>query len=334
MEQNLSDNQRRTICRVLFLLLCALPTLATVYFATHQRTAKDWAQILQAELGVDTSIGVVETPRPGEMVFHDVQLKDVTGEVIFVSLKAKVTLGNINEIEFQNPIQINRKGLNGFLKEASARLVKSRADFKPWSVKFQDVQIVDGPDPSFQNQGFYLQDVHVAGRDGQNGIHITASAYGLGAIDFSRAPYGSKYEGQFEIKINTNENAVPCWLAADWFPELKQLGTQAHFKGGAAINSRGGSMYSSLSGSFVGVDLSRMPGINFGYADTSQSIYVQDLQLEDTVWRNGEAMLVLDGYRKVNLKDFILQPAEPVDAPLGGIIRRALREVSSSSAIH
>ena len=330
MEQNLSDNQRRTICRVLFLLLCALPTLATVYFATHQRTPAQWAQLLKAELGVETSIGVVETPRPGEMVFHDVKLYDIGGEKIFESLTAKVSLGNTNEIVFQNPIHITQKGLSDFLKEASARLVKSRADFKPWLVKFQDLQIVDGPDASFENRPLNLQNVYVGSYKGDNGIHIQARAINLGTIDFSRAPYGSKFEGQFEVKIDASETPVPCWLAEAWFPRLKQLGKQAHFEGFVGINSWDRRTNSSLTGKFIGVDLSSLSGFSDRSVDSLQSLVVSDLKLENAVWLNGDAMLVVDGYQFRLPKPDLFGPAKPTTAPFEQIVRQAFREVSNT----
>jgi len=333
MEKNLSDNQRRTICRVLFLLVCALPTFATVYFATHQRTANDWAQLLKAELGVETSIGVVETPRPGEMLFHDVKLYGDDGDVIFESVKAKVLIGNENRIEFQNLIQITRKGLSEFLDEAPARLVKTRANFKPWIVTFQDVEIEDEDDQNFENRPFYLSDVNVVIRSGGNGTHLTASASNLGTIDFSRSPGNERAPvGQLEVRIDTHRNPVPCWLAKDWFPDLRQLGSQAHFSGFAAIHSSDGMASSSLDGDFVGVDLD-IPGIDPEYVDSARSIFLQQLEMEDAVHSSGNAWLVHDDFGQIDLTRYFSQPSNPVDNPLNETMRQALLEVSSSSVI-
>lgn len=103
MNSDLSDNQKRFICRVLFLALCAIPTCVTIYLATHKRTPDQWAQILQAELGIETSIGVVETPLPGQLIFHELKLYDNDSEPIFDSLNATVSLGDVNRIEFRTP---------------------------------------------------------------------------------------------------------------------------------------------------------------------------------------------------------------------------------------
>lgn len=326
MENKLSDNQRRTICRVLFLLVCALPTLTTIYFATHRRSADDWAQLLQAELGVKTYIGVVETPRPDEVVFHHVKFYDNDGKAIFESPNAKVTFGNTNRITFQNSIHIEREGLSHFLKEASGRLVMGRTDLRSWDVSFSDVQIVDGPDPNFESQPFQLQNVNVQISSRGNRRLLSVSAPALGRIDFSRNPGDLNPDefGQFEIVINATQHPIPCWLATDWFPNLKQLGNQAHYAGLAKVSSRGGWSKSSLTGNFVGIDLPY-------FADSAKSIFVNRLRLEDKILKDGEAIAVLADDRQVDLTFFLRQPAEPVANPFNEVMRRASREVLSTT---
>lgn len=328
MRNDLSDNQRRTICRVLFLVVCAIPTLVTVYFATHQRTPDQWAQLLQAELGVETSIGVVETPRPGEMLFHDVKLYDNDGDVIFDSLKAKVTLGNVNQIQFRNPIRIDRKGLSYFLEEAAGRLVNLKTDSKPWNITFQTVEIVDGSDVNFEKQPFHLESVYVGIGNGLQGTQVTVSAEKMGDVKFARA----SNNGQFVVEVNTKQNAVPCWLANEWYPDIKQLlGNQAHFKGVALIYSSEQSSTSALSGKFDRIDLPHMPEFNSNLVAATKSISVDDLVMRDSVFLDGEAMLELDNYQQINLKPYFSLPTEPANAPFNEIIRRAFLEVSSSS---
>ena len=326
MENKLSDNQRRTICRVLFLLVCALPTLATIYFATHQRSADEWAQLIQAELGVKTDIGVVETPRPDEVIFHHVKFYDNVGKAIFESPKAKITFGNTNKVKIQNAIRIQREGLSHFLKEASGRLVLGNTDLKSWDVEFADLQIVDGPDPNFENQPFHLQSVTVQITSRGKRRLLSVAAPGLGAIGFSRNPGDTDPEefGQFEVVINATQHPVPCWLAKDWFPQLKQLGKHAHYAGVAEVNSRGGWSNSSLTGNFVGINLPY-------FDDSAKRIFVNGLQLEDKNLKDGQAIAVLGDDRQVDLTVFLRQPAEPIANPFNEVMRRASLEVLNST---
>lgn len=328
MENNLSDNQRRTICRVLFLLVCALPTFVTVYFATHRRSASDWAQLLQAEIGVETYIAVVETPRPDEMIFHDVKLFDNDGDVIFESLKAKVTLGNINRIKFRDPIRMNREGLSHFLDEASGRIVKSKPDSKPWEVIFETVEIAEQEDPNFQSQPFHLQNIHVAIGNGYEGRQVTVSAAELGEIKLVRA----STNGQYTVEVNTKDREVPCWLADHWYPDLKGLlGSQSKFKGVALIYSSESSSTSAVSGRFDRIDLPHMPEVDSRLVKAARSIFVDDLVLKDKTLLGGEAALMLDGNRQFDLKPWFAPQMAPDETPFHEIFRRAFREDSRTS---
>lgn len=330
MKNDLSDNQRRTICRVLFLLACALPTCVTVYFATHQRTPDQWAQLLKAELGVETSIGVVETPRPDEILFHDVKLYDNDGEPIFDALRANVTLGNVNKILFRNPIRINRKGLSHFLEEASGRLIQSGTDAKPWEVLFQTVEIVDEADPTFEKKPFHLERVHIGIGNGLQGPEVTVSAAKLGEVKFAR----DSQNGQFVVEVNTKQNTVPCWLANQWCPDLKRLlGNRADFKGVALIYSSERSATSALTGKFDHIDLPHMPEFKSYLVDAAQSIYVDDLVLKNNELLDGGAFVEMENLQQINLKPYFFQATEPVNAPFNEIIRRALLEFSSSSVM-
>ena len=77
----MSDNQRRIVSRLAFLFLCLLPTGFVVYQLLHQPTVFDWQAALQAKLGWNVQIDHMETPVPGTVIFHGVQIKDASGAV-------------------------------------------------------------------------------------------------------------------------------------------------------------------------------------------------------------------------------------------------------------
>ena len=181
MENDLSDNQRRTICRVLFLFVCALPTIAVAYFATHQRTADQWAQLLQAELGVKTSIGSVETPLPGEFVFQDLKLFDNNGTPIFESLKTHVSMGIKNRIDFYNRTPVTRAGMSYFLKESAGRLVKPLPGSPaPWEIVFHDIQINDPGASEYDVRSIHSNRLDVELRNGGHGTIVDGSNQRMG----------------------------------------------------------------------------------------------------------------------------------------------------------
>ncbi|QEG24370.1 hypothetical protein [Mariniblastus fucicola] len=309
MKNDLSDNQKRTICRLLFLLFCALPTFTTVYFATHQRTPDQWAKLLQAELGVETSIGIVETPRPGEIWFHDVKLFGNDGQpIVETFMSAKVTLGNINRVEFRNPIQVKREGLSHFLEEAAERLVKSQSDLKPWEIEFRDIEVISRRESEFEYDSFHMNRLYVTWHNGRDGRVVTieapldseesGQAEDRGVLRMAKNPDTGTFSVAFDT---TNKGKVPCWLASYWFPELEtKLGADAHFSGVASIDSSDRGVQCELTGSFVGIQLPNVAGVEADLRKAT-AIFVNGLELEDSQWTVGKAAIAFENglYREM-----------------------------------
>lgn len=298
MNSELSDNQKRTVCRILFLVLCALPTCVVIYFATHQRTASQWAQVLQAELGVETRIGAVESPLPGEYVFTDVKLLDNDGEPIFASLDARIKLGNINRIEFRDPIQVKRKGLSHFFEEASERLVRPQANAKPWEVVFNHIEIISRRGSEFEFDHFPMDRLFVSWQNGPDGRILSfktplTGTSGERAEDWGRLEVWKNSQSErFNVSFNTTKRGkVPCWLASHWIPDLeKKLGKDAQFSGFAEFNSSGQGFNCDLTGVFESIQL---PG-SIRQSSEARMIHVNGFHLENSQWTFDKAALALN----------------------------------------
>lgn len=300
MRSNLSDNQRRAICRTAFLLLCVVPTALTIYFATHKRTPDQWAQLLQAELGVQTSIGAVETPLPDELILRDLKLFDNDGQPIFESLIAKVKLGNVNRIHFQSPLQVKRKGLSYFVEEAAQRLVKPDINAKPWEVTFQNLEIISRMNPSSEfYKGFDMNGLHIGwfnGRDGRM-VMMECPVKSVTGQHFEDRVWlrldRNHQSGAFNVSFDTTKNgSVPCWLAKQWFPRLEsELGADAEFSGVANIESINATTQCDLTGRFVNVQLPPKFATNNRTSQTAAAIYVNGMRLEDSHWTLGTAAI-------------------------------------------
>jgi hypothetical protein len=335
MNNDLSDNQRRFICRTIFLLVCSLPTIAVVYFAAHQRTADQWAQLVQAELGVETSIGGVESPRPGEYVFQDVKLYDDQGTLIFDSLKADVSIGDKNRIDFRDRIRISRASMSHFLMEAAGRLVKPQVDLKPWSVRFHDLEIFDESAPEFSNRPFHSNEVVVKSGSGINGPKVTLEANEWGKFELLRNLTEGRYHGELRISINTNrDGGIPCWLAKDWFPALNQLGSSAYFSGEVGIHSLGGVSICGVTGNFINLDLPEKAVRGLVLPGTADMIQVNSLEFEGSRWNKGKAWIVAGNQqREIPNYDFELPIREP-DQLFHHAIRSAFRDVWDGKALN
>lgn len=71
MEVFLSDNARRYICRIGFVVCCALPTLLCLKVALFPKTVAQWSVQLREQLGVINTIGAVNTLTPYRTDFRD-----------------------------------------------------------------------------------------------------------------------------------------------------------------------------------------------------------------------------------------------------------------------
>ena len=129
----LSDDQRRTICRLLFLLLCALPTAIVVYFILHRPSPRDWERQIRAELGTLVKIDSVETPTPSLTMLRGVEILP-TGDSgvrqnVFEGQKINelaIVFGNErNQVVIMDPIETDSAALKKMISDFTRNLGKS-----------------------------------------------------------------------------------------------------------------------------------------------------------------------------------------------------------------
>ncbi len=334
MENDLSDNQRRFICRVVFLLVCALPTIAIVYFAAHQRTADQWAQLVQAELGVEASIGGVESPLPGQYIFRDVKLYDNNGKEFFNSLTATASLGERNQISFPTKVQVKREGMSHFLEDVAQRIIKPGAESKLWEAIFSNVEISE--QQSEYEVGFHMNRLEARLLPGPQGPYVRLGTLLAGKSGTRSEDWGwlvlSKNPTTREFKVNldtTRYAAVPCWLAKHWIPSLDTvLGSNSHFSGEATISS----FASSATGEFSHINLSAIPGIDVTDIAAANSLNVNEFEYDYASGkRTGNAAIRLnDGYLlEIPNREFYSPSPRPNEL-FSEVIRQAFRNDSNA----
>lgn len=74
MEVFLSDNTRRHICRIGFVLCCALPTLLCLKLVIFPETTDQWSSQLRDRFGLINTLGSVEPLTPSRIDFHELAL--------------------------------------------------------------------------------------------------------------------------------------------------------------------------------------------------------------------------------------------------------------------
>ncbi len=262
----MSDNQRRVLCRLIFLLACAIPTLVSSYWICHPQTADGWAQAIKAETGVEASIDFVETPTPYETVLHKLQLTDPEHGVLLDTAQVRIRFGKYVDVEIPYEVNhVDNRGLARMLKTIHQNTVRRGVD-KSWRIRFAkplkiaraDAALFAG-DPSAgpnnlqailyrQQNTFEIKGLNLDVVPSVDGTAVGANfaladsnqiqslenprAQNRINIQLKREPYGQA------IWLDTLNQALPCWLASDFAGDITNgLGQDAVFAGEFQIQS-------------------------------------------------------------------------------------------------
>ena len=284
MHNELSDNQRRFACRILFLLLCALPTAFIIYQACHRKSADDWAQLIQSQLSLETQIGSVETPRPNEAVLRDIRFADENGNEIFSAMEATILFGEVNRIIVKDQLRMTSAGLNQALNNVAKKVVNPHLNQQKWTIDIREALIASDQDSlSGLSESLLLSPVVIDVVPDFEGVRATMSTPIQGQ-DLSLAENWvtcqiekNRNSNQFKIELDTRDSTpLPCWLAFDWFPELRKFGYQSGFAGRVVCEPVNEQLSTSLVGDFHGVDISSFVDGRMAIANKPSSIHVRN----------------------------------------------------------
>lgn len=316
----MSDNQRRALCRILFLLVCFLPTVGVLYWICHPQTAGSWERAIHAELGIETHIDSIETPGLYVTILRGLEFSDPEVGSLLKTVEARIEFGDVNQIYIPYKVQnLTNKSLTCLLKNINRNLVRSQGVDKRWRISFEKDTLVEeaiaaelrsqvsfsGPANS-GNQfdavpGVALSNLQIdlgSGMEGADGAFVSARFNVAGA---SGELASDKYVGcrisktdQYGhvIELNTNNVPLPCWLVADTVPFVPaSLGGEATFAGELTLVPTVATNYLKLTGAFHNVDLGRSVLSNAGQF---ASIQLNQCRFENGELEDWNAMLFHD----------------------------------------
>ena len=260
MENQMSDNQRRLFCRLLFLFFCCLPTAIIVYRACHPRTPAYWQQQILSTMGVNTQMDSIETLSPSETLLRDVKIFDGHGQPVATAMEVDIHFApGRSEIIIRDQIRLSNHGLKYLTETINRRMMQSGA----CSVLLNDVVLTT-------TEGGQTRELRVSP------IEITASptTEGSRTTVTMRMRHTNVAEtaddqhsivqcnvdhiaatDQIRIHVETNQVAMPCWLADQWLPSLGELGVDAGFAGRFFVEPKEERLHGWIDGQFTDVDL-------------------------------------------------------------------------------
>ena len=266
----MSDNQRRTFCQVLFLLVCILPTTVVGYWICHPQTASGWELTLRAKLGVETRIDSIETPGPYVTILRGLEFTDPVIGTLCKAVEARIEFGtesNIVSIPYR--VQgLTNKGLASLVQTVNQKLIRSHGVDKPWQIRFGKDTIVSqtssGLDSNLPTDVAYLSQFPMSSVQLDifprvDGTQCTAS-FRVPSSDapdkFVNCSLSRTQEYDQLLTLNTNGVPLPCWLVADSMPNIAvTLGAESQFRGILELAPALGDSQVAVDGVFEKVDL-------------------------------------------------------------------------------
>lgn len=293
----MSDNQRRTICRLLFLLTCAFPTAVCGYWIGHPQTAAGWERAIKAETGVEAEIGFIATPSPFRTILHDVRFTDPEYGVLLETVAIEITMGEQFQVKIPHPVNdVNNRGLARLIKTINQYPIRRASIKQEWRISFAEpIQIsrvtaaeLFGSQPAdnrvdlnalldLNQETIVIDKLHIDIEPSFEGTLVAAS-FAL-APDNNALVKNDRASKKVEIQLkkelhghaiwlHTFKQPLPCWLAAEFTEDIATgLGQEATFAGEMKLTSLSGqSPEVFLSGRF---DQLSSPSLGFNVANLS-----------------------------------------------------------------
>ena len=229
--KTMSDNSRRTVCRLAFLLLCALPFSWIIYQIVHPVSTSQWQQAIKANLGLTTKIGSVETPLPFVTVFHDVKFSDPELEQIHLK-KVKIVSGTTNEVFIEHPVQINASALATISNRLRESLMRTHAASNAWKINLKQTTILrsDGEDDDHLELSTVALSVFPYPE--HTTAHMVATrADSLDPVKLMIRRDRNNEELKEHFAVDTGTAYLPCWLMHDFWDESQTFGKACQFAG-------------------------------------------------------------------------------------------------------
>ncbi|MEQ1907090.1 MAG: hypothetical protein ABL888_23090, partial [Pirellulaceae bacterium] len=250
----LSDKQRRLVCRLLFSLVCLLPTCLTAYLLTHRMTAKDWARIIKAETRLGLQFNEIETPTPSRLRLQNVRFTNPGLEEIPEISSVEIAFAETNTVRIPGTLRLPASALRVFIDSLRQQVLPKTRIEQIWEIRIDKLEI-SGNSPG-QTSEFFGPVVIGLGSDSQ-GKFISNMSLGYGK---NKGPCElelacDRRTGQEGIYLLTGENSIPLWLINECLPVDWPKVTSGRFEGEIQMKSLPNGLAGKLRGKLNDLDL-------------------------------------------------------------------------------
>lgn len=268
---------RRSLCRLGFLGLCLIPTLAVCCWAVAVQTPSyidsvraQWAERLQQHLGVRVSVGSVDQPswavtRLWNLKLHDTETQSLIGEIRVLE---------ISQSEGELLVRASQPELHGahanrLWAAVYDRLLLGGREY-PIPVRFYAGELtIHRSQDGRGTTGVTLTEVECVLDEDSAGPQLAAyfQIAGQPATDFIElhaARDRQSHPPRTRWVLDTGTSKIPCDAFADQLPGLHWLGDDSTFRGRVDANLSSSGWNGEARGVLDQVDLDRLVRERFG----------------------------------------------------------------------
>lgn len=239
----MSDNQRRIVSRLAFLFLCLLPTGFVVYQLLHQPTVFDWQAALQAKLGWNVQIDHMETPVPGTVIFHGVQIKDASGAVPAELNKVTLVTGKRHQLIIDHAVNLSPESLAYLVRLSGDQFSQIGFDSRPWQIIFNGgLTVVD--EANVADVGVRLKPAQIDVQRVDGVVNATMQMRIPSQESDNHSPANimtcsfeqNLFDKRKIIEVKTGPAGyLPSQFARPWLKEVHHFGDESYFSGSVTI---------------------------------------------------------------------------------------------------
>ncbi len=250
----LSDKQRRLICRVVFSLICLLPTLITVYFLMHRMTAKDLARLINAETRLALQFSKIETPTPSQVRLQNVRFNNPGLEELSEIPSMEIAFAEINTVRIPGTLRLPASSLRVFIESLRQQVLPKTRIEQIWEIHLDKLEVTCS---SSQHSAEFFGPVVIGLGSDSSGKFVSRMTFGHGP---NKSPCElelacDRHTGQDGVYLLTGENRIPFWLINECLPGDWRKVARGNFSGTIQMEKRPNGLVGEIRGNLRDLDL-------------------------------------------------------------------------------